>query len=94
MAGPLVAATVNLTSAGTPQRITTGEEKASTVILRSKTGNVGSLYIGDSAVTTATGAILQGEGLTINKGEAFSLSDIYFDGGTSNDDLDYWYIPA
>jgi hypothetical protein len=96
MASPLESFTVNLTSAGSAQQISTTSIRAKSYIFRPRAGNVGLLYIGNSSVDNTVAPVAQGDAINWkgNQGEVVDLEEFYFDGGTTNDDLDVWYEPA
>jgi len=93
-------AQLNLASAGTAQALSASSIEAAVVIFTAKTGNGGLIYIGDSdvsateaAIELAAGETYELRGVEVGAGPAsFNLADIYFDGGTTNDDLHVGYV--
>ena len=91
---------LNLTTAGTEQAFTATPTIAQTVILSTPAGNTGVIYIGDSAVSSTNAALILKAGeiailpmSNISGGNTDTdLSQWYFDGGTTNDDLCVGYL--
>ncbi len=98
---------VNLTAAGTAQAISAGETPTSIEVTKVRitapAANTGSIYIGDSSVSSTNSfAELLGAGgkdaVVIIDAKEFSgdavinLDSIFFDGGTSNDDIFVGYL--
>ena len=85
----------NLTSAGTAQALTTTATICQSVLIVAKSTNAGSVYVGDSTVdSTNTFPIAAGESYRIEAPQApgggaddMDLSTIFWDGGTTNDDI-------
>ena len=97
MAGPLINLKTNLTVAGTAREITAAKDvKASKYILRANPDNVGDLYVGDSDIDNTFSPLAPGESIieSIGGGDYIDLFTIFFDGDTTDDDLDIWYRPA
>lgn len=83
---------ITLSTAGTPVRITTSATPIYRIDVRAALANVGTIYVGGSAVTSTQGMFLQ-------PGEAYhfdltDLSYIYFDGSTNGDVIQYNYTAA
>jgi len=92
-------AELNLTSAGTAQALSATSILAQVVYINAKTTNAGNIYIGDSNVASNRYLVLldAGESVSIEASEFgtsgdLDLSEIYFDGGTTNDDIYVGYI--
>jgi len=85
----------NLTSAGTAQRLTTTSTICQSVLIVAKSTNAGSVYVGDVDVTAsntfpiAASASYRIEAPAGPGGAAqdMDLRDIYWDGGTTGDDI-------
>tara|TARA_Y100000310_G_scaffold345002_1_gene461092 strand:- start:6983 stop:7267 length:285 start_codon:yes stop_codon:yes gene_type:complete len=92
MLGKLRSGTANLTGAGTAQAIVTTSTVASGLVFRARDGNTGNLYVGDSTIDNTGPPITPGTAIGFSDKSEFDLADIYFDGGTTNDDLDFWYM--
>ena len=91
----------NLSAAGTPQQVTTVSTIVRSCVFYAPLVNTGNLYLSPNA-----GGATATLGITLAPGESYSvtgdliggeykpfnLSEWYFDGGTSNDDLviNYW----
>lgn len=84
-------APINLTSAGTRQALSATDVYCRSVAIKAFVANTGVIYIGDVAVTSTNG-------FPLPKGDTFimtssndlipiNLKNIYFDGGTTNDDI-------
>lgn len=83
-------APINLTASGTRQALSGTSQKVTTVVINALAANTGVIYVGDVAVTAANGFPLQKGDTIVLKAEAgtyLDLSKIYFDGGTTNDDI-------
>lgn len=84
-------APINLTSAGTAQVLSATDVYCSSVVIYALAANTGVIYIGSSAVTAANGLVLnKGDYLTLSGPDKLiqlNLKNIYFDGGTTNDDI-------
>lgn len=95
----IVSDSLNLTSAGTGQQFSTSTQRVLSIIFKARSGNTGNIYIGSSTVAAAVGLeLLPGEEITLpisdsvqetGKPHTIPLSDFYFDGGTTNDDVDF-----
>lgn len=90
---------INLTVAGTRQQVSATSIRCTTVIFSAKKANLGKLYIGDSSVSATRGVELEaGESVAFTAdqngrdGDEFDLSDFWFDGGTTGDDLGVAYV--
>jgi hypothetical protein len=90
-------APINLTAAGTAQAISATDVLATCIYINALAANTGVIYVGDSAVTSANGLVLQkGDSIEIcaedyARGQKVNLKNIYFDGGTTNDDIKVSY---
>lgn len=93
-------AQVNLTSAGTAQQISTSTIPAEVVVISAPSANSGSIYIGDSNVASNRylAVLSPGQRMSIEAGnesggtDMLDLAEIYFDGDTTNDDIQVGYI--
>ena len=91
---------LNLDSAGTAQALSSTSILCEAVIITAATGNTGTIYIGDSNVASNRFALELDAGIagTIDSPTAkggsdmFDLKDIYFDGGTTGDDINVAYL--
>ena len=87
----LVSGTANLASAGTAQVISTATIKVKSVVIVARAANSGQIVLGGADVATSTNNGLNGgESLTLSSASLFDLKEIYFDGGSTGDDVD-WY---
>lgn len=90
--------TTNLTSAGAAQQINNVTTKITYLLLQARPGNTGDLYVGLSDVSSTNGWTLQpGAQIAIDfdpdgKGTSIDPSQFYFDGDTTNDDIDWMMI--
>lgn len=84
---------LNLTSAGTPQQVSSTSVVTHRADFRVPNANTGVMYLGGSDQDST-------HQITIEKGETFTLfhvdlSTVYFDGANTNDDLQLiYYLPA
>lgn len=85
---------INLTSAGTPQRISSSQVLAEAALITAVSTNSGSIYIGDSNVAANNAIVLTaGQSVEISSsGDYFDLRDIYIDGSSTNDDVKVSYL--
>lgn len=84
-------APINLTSAGTRQALSATDAYCQSVAIKAFAANTGVIYIGDVAVTTTNGfPVPKGDTFILNAQDnltPINLKNIYFDGGTTNDDI-------
>ena len=94
-------AALNLDAAGTAQQVSSTVLEVEVAVITAASGNSGTIYIGDSNVASNryAGALAAGERMTIVPGDVggggtdfVDLSEIYFDGGTTGDDIQVGYI--
>lgn len=92
-------AQINLTSAGTAQQISTSSLICQTVVINAAEANTGPIYVGDSNVASNRYMykLSPGESCTITGdnlvgAQDLDLSEIYFDGGTTDDDIQVGYL--
>lgn len=86
---------INLTAAGTRQALSATTLYVTCVAVQAVNANTGVIYVGDVAVAAANGYVLQ-KGDTIvlcgtTPDRKLNLANIYFDGGTTNDDIKVTY---
>ena len=87
----------NLTLAGTAQIINDVPEQVTFVKLRAREGNVGNVYVGVSDVTSTNGWTLEPRDVLLidldpdGKGSSLPANTFYFNGTTTNDDIDWVY---
>lgn len=86
----------SLTSAGTPQLVSTSKLVVSSYLIEAQKGNSGYVYIGDSiANTTSTKGVALAPGDRLEVGADnyehrkayFDLNEVYFDGDTTGNKL-------
>ena len=85
--------TVNLTTAGTAQQVSTSSVACKRVIITAHESNTGTIVIGASTVVGAL-AGRRGKALFPTQSEIFQVSNLnllYFDGTVTNDDIHYYY---
>lgn len=90
---------INLTAAGTAQQLSSSELLVDGFVVQGRVGNTGNIFVGDSTVSSTDFAIELDAGEThkfdaseFAKGDAqVDLSTIYFDGGTTDDDIVVYY---
>lgn len=90
----------NLTSAGTAQPLSTTSILCQSILIVAKSTNAGNVYVGDSGVTSLNAfPIAAGESYRIEApaapgggADTMDLKDIYWDGGTTNDDIFVMYF--
>jgi len=91
------AGSTNLTLAGTAQIVNNVPEQVTFVKLRARAANVGNLYIGVSDVTSTNGWELEPRDVLLidldpdGKGSSLPANTFYFNGTTTNDDIDWVY---
>lgn len=91
---------LNLDSAGTAQRLNASTIECEVVVIAAASGNTGTMYIGDSNVSSSRfiGALAAGDAMSIEAGKVsngtdrLDLKEIWFDGGTTGDDISVGYI--
>lgn len=90
---------LNLTAAGTGQKLSATSLICQTVVINAKEGNAGAIYIGDSNVASdrymhklAPGEQCTITGDSLGGAQDLDLSEIYFDGDTTNDDIYVGYL--
>jgi hypothetical protein len=91
---------INLTAAGTAQALSASELLVESFTVQGKVGNTGNIFVGDSGVSSTDFAIEldAGEKHTFKaseyaKGDAqIDLATVYFDGGTTDDDIVVSYL--
>ncbi len=86
---------INLTAAGTRQALSATKLEVTSVAIQALAANTGVIYVGDVAVAAANGYVLQkGDTLIFCAepgGKKIDLARVYFDGGTTNDDIKVTY---
>ena len=84
-------APVNLTSAGTAQRVSSSALNCQCLVINALAANTGVIYVGDSSVSATNGFPLQkGDTISICASDRMvpvNAYNYYFDGGTTNDDI-------
>lgn len=94
-------ANVVLASAGTAQRIQTEDNLVLSVIIQARDTNTGDIYIGDSNVNASSKIgtkLAAGKTFALNPSsvegglEEINLKGIFFDGGTTNDEISVSYM--
>jgi len=91
----IVATTKTVTSAGTAEALTSSSVLASSVIIRAMEDNTGYVYVGDSTVSSSTGALEQRTTIAFggdNNVGTIDLADVYVDADTNGDGVDIWYV--
>ena len=89
--------TKNLDSAGTSAPISTTDIKTRSVVIQARAGNAGTIYVGGADVDASHSVRLApGDSVTIeapgDPAAYISMSDVYFDGTNTNDDIDVVYL--
>lgn len=92
-------ANVNLTLAGTAQQVSTTPIYCASVIIQAHEDNTNDIFVGDSNVAVGRGFRLDaGESITFGNTDVrgttqeVDLSQIYFDGDTTNEDIRVTYL--
>lgn len=95
------AANVVLASAGTAQQIQTADNPVISVIIQARPTNTGDIWVGDANVLASAerGVRLEaGKTFAVNPSsvtgelEQINLAGIWFDGGTSSDEISVTYL--
>ncbi len=87
--------TTNLTSAGSAQRVNNDVKRITYLLLQARPGNTGKLYFGMSDVSSTNGWTLeQGAQIALDfdpdgKGTSINFDEFWFDGDTTDDDIDW-----
>ena len=82
--------TVNVPTAGAAVQVVSSGNAVTAVSFKARLANLGSIYVGDDAVTAASGFQLgPGETVTIQFREAIDLRRFYVDADNNNDKVDY-----
>jgi hypothetical protein len=82
---------VDVTTAGTPEQISTSSILCVAVVFQALTTNSGNIYIGDANVDNSTDTK---RGITLAAGETFVLSNQLLGGTNINFDIADWYVNA
>lgn len=90
-------ANVAVTSAGTRVALASSETPSRLFTIQANVGNTGTIYVGDSSVSSSVYGVALAKGTSISFGESdddakFDLSRIYIDAGTSNDAVSILYF--
>ena len=80
----------NATS-GTELGLTSTSTIVTSVVIRAKKANTGTIHIGKSDVSTSKPGLSAGEAIKVNAKEAFDLADTFFDASVSGEGIEYWY---
>jgi len=78
----------NVTTAGTRVFLIDGTTKTHTITIKAKSTNTGNIYVGDVAVTSANGFILE-PGTTMSIDHDNKLDNVYIDAATSGEGVSY-----
>lgn len=83
-------AIVNVTTAGTRVQLTATSTPILSVVIKAKTANTGTIYVGNSAVSSSNGfVLLAGDTVSI---EIDDLSKIYLDASVNGEGITYLYV--
>jgi hypothetical protein len=94
---------VTLASAGTAQQLSTNSERVVSVIIRPRSTNVGTIFVGTSAVVaatetgvlaTATAPYVINPSAAAGELEEINLTSIWFDGTNTSDVIHVQYLVA
>ena len=81
--------TITVTSAGTAVQ-STKEGTIGAVMWRARADNTGTIYVGDSTVSSSNGvAVSPGDAFTMNFGGYERIEDWYADAATNSDKVDF-----
>lgn len=86
---------VTVTSAGTKQRLTSTSTSVYAIEIQADKDNVGSVYIGDSTLTTSNGIELEPKDIHIielEEMDELNLSDYYVDADNNDDKIRVHYL--
>lgn len=79
-----------VTSAGTAEALSATDLQILSVVIKAKAGNTGTIYVGDSAVSSSAGfALAASESVSV---EIDNLAKVFIDAGTSNDGVTFLYV--
>ena len=82
----------NVAASGTAERLNSSDQLVRSVVIRSKPGNTGNVYVGDAGVSSTDPGLAVGETLQI-KGDPFlNLFDIFVDADQNGDGVDLWLV--
>ena len=84
----MIVDTIDVAAAGT--RVQSGKKGSiKSLLARARSANTGTIYIGDSVVSSSAGLALEpGEAITIHFNGYGKMQDFYADADTSGDDVD------
>ena len=80
-----------VTSAGTAERLNGSDKLVTTAVVRAKSANTGSIYVGDSSVSSGDPGISPGDRLDLRGDPYLNLFDVWVDADTSGEGVDIWY---
>lgn len=86
---------VTVARPGTPVALVSSGNAVSAVSLRARVDNAGSVFVGDTSVSSTSGYRLEpGDELSLSFKETMDLRRIYVDASNANDGLDYAGVAA
>jgi len=89
--------TKTVTSAGTAEALKSSSTLASSFVIRGMENNSGNVFLGDSTVSSATGALEPRAAITFGGDRnigTVDLNDIYVDAANNSDGVDVWYMDS
>ena len=82
-------------ASGTAERLVAVSQRAKSVTIIAKTGNVGQVYVGGSDVATTTNdGFAAGESIAIEPDGWLDLTDIFLDVDTNGEGVDFYVVKA